>query len=130
MSDLFTELARLLENLDEQDWEQNGCNRDSGKKKFEARRRIQRVSSILDQIDEQPFDSDEELLVSTDRRANGNVAVVVDSEDAELDWKEGESTAIVTAGEKKTTVDLPFGARSVTKKEKIAMTIFIVEPEM
>jgi hypothetical protein len=126
MSHLIAELIRLLDNLEEEDWEENGRNRDSGKKKYEARRRIRRVSSILDQVDEQPFDTNEDLLVNTEQLSEDTAEVTVDTAGAEIEWQAGEPAAIVSTDSGKAAVELPFPAGSVEKTENIATTTFTV----
>jgi hypothetical protein len=102
-----------------------------GREKFANRRKVKKLNRLLKKAEREGYDiadliddgSDKPLVRVEDE------TIYVDRPNAELDWREGESTVVVEVDDEVVTKDVPFTVTSVEREVNGWMTTFYLNTD-
>jgi hypothetical protein len=105
-----------------------------GREKFAARRRIKRLNRLLKQAERRGVSLDELLadeppLVRRYDNGDSAATIVVEGEDAELEWTAGDDTVVVRCEAHTEEFQLPFAVETVERHRKHRITEFRLSAE-
>lgn len=111
----------------------SSAHKKRGREKFEARRKVKRLNRLLKKAEKKGYDMEDLIergrnkpLVRVEEQTK---TLYVDRPEAELDWKEGESTVVVEVDNEVVTKKIPFNVESVEREIKDGLTVFYLNNE-